>query len=103
MDMLGAPYVYGAAGPNTFDDSGLTYWAHKQCGITIPRTGRAQTFGGREGDGSEGDIVCFGSPAYRVGICYSSGKCICIPHPCALVQIMYLRNFPCRKTYRRYY
>ena len=31
-------YVYGTSGPNTFDNPGLVYWAHKQAGINIPRT-----------------------------------------------------------------
>lgn len=35
---LGCSYVYGAAGPNTFDCSGLVYWVYGQAGITVPRT-----------------------------------------------------------------
>jgi hypothetical protein len=31
----GAPYVWGAKGPNEFDCSGLTYWAYQQAGIEI--------------------------------------------------------------------
>lgn len=34
----GDPYVYGAAGPTSFDCSGLVYWAAQQLGITgMPR------------------------------------------------------------------
>ena len=32
---LGCAYVYGAAGPNTFDCSGLTQWCYKQVGINL--------------------------------------------------------------------
>lgn len=39
---LGAPYVYGAAGPNAFDCSGLVQWAFAQAGIGLPRTSGAQ-------------------------------------------------------------
>lgn len=38
----GDPYVYGADGPDSFDCSGLTQYAHKQAGISIPRTSRDQ-------------------------------------------------------------
>ena len=33
-------YKNDAAGPDEFDCSGLTYWAHKQVGITIPRVAK---------------------------------------------------------------
>ena len=34
----GAPYVWGDEGPNTFDCSGLTYWAYLRAGVDIGRT-----------------------------------------------------------------
>ncbi|MCZ2110108.1 MAG: bifunctional lytic transglycosylase/C40 family peptidase [Dehalococcoidia bacterium] len=39
---LGLPYVWGAAGPDTFDCSGLTQWIYAQFGISLPRTAQAQ-------------------------------------------------------------
>ena len=33
---LGCPYVWAAAGPNTFDCSGLTQWCYAQAGIYLP-------------------------------------------------------------------
>jgi cell wall-associated NlpC family hydrolase len=39
---LGAPYVWGATGPSSFDCSGLTQWAYRQAGLVIPRTSRQQ-------------------------------------------------------------
>lgn len=39
---LGDPYVYGGAGPNSFDCSGLTSFAYKRAGLSIPRTSGAQ-------------------------------------------------------------
>ena len=39
---LGLPYVWGATGPDSFDCSGLTGWAYRQAGITLPRTSRQQ-------------------------------------------------------------
>ena len=35
---LGCRYVYGAAGPNEFDCSGLVQWVFNQNGISLPRT-----------------------------------------------------------------
>lgn len=35
---LGAPYVWGAQGPNSFDCSGLVYWVYKENGYTFGRT-----------------------------------------------------------------
>lgn len=42
---LGFPYVWGATGPDVFDCSGLTMWAYKQAGVSIPRTSRQQYAG----------------------------------------------------------
>lgn len=39
---LGAPYVYGAEGPNSFDCSGLMQYAFHQEGVNIPRTAESQ-------------------------------------------------------------
>lgn len=36
------PYVYGAAGPSSFDCSGLVQYALHQLGVTAPRTSEAQ-------------------------------------------------------------
>lgn len=39
---LGAPYVYGAAGPSAFDCSGLVQYAARKVGVTLPRTSEQQ-------------------------------------------------------------
>lgn len=39
---LGLPYVWGATGPDSFDCSGLTGWAYRQAGISLPRTASQQ-------------------------------------------------------------
>jgi cell wall-associated NlpC family hydrolase len=38
----GLPYVWGAAGPSTFDCSGLVQWAFAQAGISMPRVAADQ-------------------------------------------------------------
>ena len=102
ISKLGCPYVYGQAGPNTFDCSGLVYWVHKQCGISIPRTIRAQANGGRCGDGSAGDIVVFGNPAYHVGICCGNGNCV-HAESCRDVRFITIKHIDYNFRYRRYY
>jgi cell wall-associated NlpC family hydrolase len=39
---LGAPYVWGAAGPDAFDCSGLVVWTYSQLGVSVPRTAQQQ-------------------------------------------------------------
>ena len=39
---LGKPYIFGQAGPDAFDCSGLAMMAYRAAGIAIPRTSQAQ-------------------------------------------------------------
>lgn len=74
---VGAPYVWGATGPDSFDCSGLTSWAYSQAGIDIPRTSQAQSSGGTQvakGDLQPGDIVSFYGGATHVGIYAGDGQ-----------------------------
>ncbi len=41
VSRAGLPYVWGAAGPDSFDCSGLVQWSFAQAGIVMPRTGPA--------------------------------------------------------------
>lgn len=76
---IGAPYGWGATGPNTFDCSGLTSWAYNQVGKSIPRTSQAQASQGTPvaySDLQAGDIVAFYSGATHVGIYSGHGTVI---------------------------
>ncbi|MRH92579.1 hydrolase [Nocardia sp. SYP-A9097] len=62
MSRLGDPYVYGAAGPNAFDCSGLVQWSYAQAGISLPRTSYEQLSTGApisEDQLEPGDVVSF--------------------------------------------
>lgn len=36
VSQVGAPYVWGASGPNSFDCSGLVKWAYGRSGVSLP-------------------------------------------------------------------
>jgi len=74
----GAAYVYGAAGPNAFDCSGLTSWAWAQAGVSIPRTSSGQ--GGLPvvplSELQPGDLVTYYSPVSHVAMYIGGGQVI---------------------------
>jgi len=43
LQQLGDPYRYGAAGPGSFDCSGLMQYSYRKAGISLPRTASAQS------------------------------------------------------------
>lgn len=42
LAQVGKPYVFGAGGPDSFDCSGLTSYAYRQVGISIPHQSQVQ-------------------------------------------------------------
>jgi cell wall-associated NlpC family hydrolase len=81
----GDPYKYGAAGPGSFDCSGLTMYSYKQVGRTIPRTTDQQKAGLRaiaQKDKARGDIILFvnGGDAYHAGIYIGNNKIVHASH-----------------------
>ncbi|ATL66905.1 C40 family peptidase [Nocardia terpenica] len=62
LTKVGAPYVYGAAGPDAFDCSGLVKWAYEQAGLELPRTSYEQLADGAPismDDLQPGDVISF--------------------------------------------
>jgi cell wall-associated NlpC family hydrolase len=76
--VLGVPYASAGTTPAGFDCSGLTRWAFKKAGISLPRTSYAQYGVGTAVSRSQiqaGDLVFFstnGGGASHVGIAASS-------------------------------
>lgn len=87
---LGAPYRWGASGPNSFDCSGFTMFVYAQVGVSLPHSSRAQIgYGERvsRSDLQAGDLVFFGSPIHHVGIYVGGGMYIHAPHTGDVVSI----------------
>ena len=92
---LGKPYVWAAAGPNSFDCSGLTMWAYKQVGISLPHYSREQINCGKRVSKSNlqpGDLVFFGSPIHHVGMYVGGGDFIEAPYSGCDVRITKLSH-----------
>ena len=87
---LGKPYVYGGAGPNSYDCSGLTMASWAAAGVSLPHNAAAQQASIPAVSLSAlqpGDLVFFGSPAYHVAIYIGGGRIIQAPHTGAYVEI----------------
>ncbi|MCW2523364.1 MAG: hypothetical protein JWO63_1699, partial [Frankiales bacterium] len=87
---LGKPYIWAAAGPDSFDCSGLTMWAWAKAGVSMPHLAASQQNLGTPVDRSAlrpGDLVFFGSPAYHVAMYLGSGMIIQAPNSGDVVKI----------------
>ncbi|MGW4699697.1 C40 family peptidase [Streptomyces sp. NPDC004285] len=87
---VGLPYVWGATGPNSFDCSGLTSWAFRQAGISLPRTSQAQAGAGTRinslGDLRPGDLIIMRTDLSHVGFYAGNGQILHSPKPGAQVR-----------------
>ena len=75
----GDMYLYGATGPDRFDCSGLTSFAYKAAGVSIPRTSKAQSTYGTpvsKANLKPGDLVFFYSPVSHVGMYIGNGQMV---------------------------
>jgi cell wall-associated NlpC family hydrolase len=78
----GDPYVWGATGPDSFDCSGLTQWAYKQAGVSLPRSTFAQVNAGTsvsQSDIQPGDLVFFYSDYSHEGMYVGGGNVVHAP------------------------
>lgn len=87
---LSRPYVYGAAGPNRFDCSGLTMWSWARAGVSLPHSSRAQYRSGRRVSRAAlkpGDLLFFYSPISHVSMYIGGGRMISAPRTGDVVKI----------------
>ncbi|MEU3454895.1 NlpC/P60 family protein [Micromonospora sp. NPDC006766] len=93
----GAPYVWGATGPNSFDCSGLTQFAYKAAGIYLTHFTGAQWNEGRAVSRAEarpGDLVFFYSDLHHVGLYLGNGLMVHAPQPGQPVKVAQIAYQP---------
>jgi cell wall-associated NlpC family hydrolase len=91
------PYVWGAAGPGSFDCSGLVLWAYQKVGISLPHyTGDQWTAGTHVSrqDLRPGDLVFFYGDLHHVGIYIGGGMMVHAPHTGDVVRVAPIGNRP---------
>ena len=79
---LGKPYRWGAAGPNSYDCSGLLLVAWRSAGRSLPHSSRALFAMSTHIPVSSvrpGDLVFYGSPIHHVGMYVGNGQMIEAP------------------------
>lgn len=82
LSRRGDPYVWGAAGPSSFDCSGLVLWAYAQVGISLPHFTGAQWNMGIHVARSQlqpGDLVFFYADIGHVGLYLGNGLMVDAP------------------------
>jgi peptidoglycan DL-endopeptidase CwlO len=87
---LGKPYHYGAAGPDSFDCSGLMMFSWAKAGVRLPHSAAAQFSAAPHVSRDAlqpGDIVFFGSPIHHDGMYIGGGNMIHAPETGDVVKI----------------
>jgi peptidoglycan DL-endopeptidase CwlO len=90
--VIGAPYVFGAAGPDAFDCSGLTMWAWAQAGVSLPHSALAQWESLPKVPLSAvqpGDIIYYDNFGPHVAIYVGGGQIVHARHPGPGGQVQY--------------
>jgi cell wall-associated NlpC family hydrolase len=95
----GDPYVHGAAGPGSWDCSGLTMQAYARVGIRLPHRAALQSQRGyavSRAQARAGDLVLWGGvgSAYHVGIYLGGGWVLHSPRPGKTVRVARLWGDP---------
>jgi cell wall-associated NlpC family hydrolase len=92
---LGKPYLWGGAGPNSWDCSGLTQAAYGQIGVRLSHNAQIQfnethgVVGFAKSQLQPGDLVFFGTAdnIHHVGIAVDTGRMLDAPSTGSLVRI----------------
>ena len=104
LAQVGDMYLYGATGPDRFDCSGLTSFAYKAAGVSIPRTSKAQSGFGTpvsKANLQPGDLVFFYSPVSHVAMYVGNGQIVHALNASKPVQVMKLDSMPSYAGARR--
>ncbi|MFZ0530699.1 MAG: NlpC/P60 family protein [Propionicimonas sp.] len=93
----GSQYVWGSAGPNGFDCSGLMLAAYRSVGVSLPHSSRAQASLGRAVSKSElkpGDLIFWYHPIHHVGMYIGNGKIVHARNTRSDLVIQTLASYP---------
>jgi cell wall-associated NlpC family hydrolase len=91
LSQVGKPYQWGAAGPDSYDCSGLTMWAWGRAGVALPHNSGAQYSATPRVDRSDwqpGDLLFFGSPIHHVAMYVGNGQMVEAPYTGAQVRVV---------------
>jgi cell wall-associated NlpC family hydrolase len=97
LGQVGDAYVYGAAGPDAYDCSGLTMAAWAAAGVGLPHSSSAQYSSGPQVAASAlqpGDLVFYYSPISHVGMYIGNGQIVHAANPSTGVQVAGLYSMP---------
>ncbi|HEY8302211.1 MAG TPA: C40 family peptidase [Jatrophihabitans sp.] len=96
LAQVGKPYVFGAAGPSSFDCSGLTMAAWQQGGVSLPHSALNQYSYGHHVPLDQlqpGDLVFLYQPIAHVTIYIGNGMMVSAPEPGENVQVVSVQRF----------
>jgi cell wall-associated NlpC family hydrolase len=97
LAQVGKPYVWGAAGPDSYDCSGLVQWSYRQAGVLMPRTAAEQFLTGQHiplSAAAPGDLLFWtydpNDPTFvdHVAIYLGNGMMVVAPHTGLNVQVV---------------
>ena len=97
MAQVGDAYVYGAAGPDAYDCSGLTMASWGAAGVALPHSSSAQYGSGPHISASAlqpGDLVFYYSPISHVGMYIGNGMIVHAANPGTGVVVSGLYSMP---------
>jgi cell wall-associated NlpC family hydrolase len=93
----GDPYVWAAAGPSSYDCSGLTMYSWAAAGVGLPHSSSGQYGVGTHVSRSEvraGDLVFFYSPIHHVGLAINNTQMVHASTYGVPVQVANIDSFP---------
>jgi cell wall-associated NlpC family hydrolase len=96
LDQVGKPYVFGAAGPGSYDCSGLTMAAWAKAGVSLPHSAAGQYDYGHHVSRDElrpGDLIFFYQPIGHVTIYIGDGMMVSAPTEGENVSVVPLSAF----------
>lgn len=91
LSQVGKPYQWGAAGPSSYDCSGLMMWAWARAGVSLPHNSGMQYAATERVGRSEwrpGDLLFFGNPIHHVAMYVGGGRMVEAPYTGSQVRVV---------------